>query len=87
MKKTLKELLSKNVGRKQPVVFAFGRLNPPTQGHQKLNGELRLEIVKLNEEKEKLLKDQDIKNDQHTIELLQKDNEIGRLMKKLQDKR
>ena len=36
MKKTLKELLSKNVGRKQPVVFAFGRLNPPTQGHQKL---------------------------------------------------
>ena len=57
------------------------------EGHQKLNGELRLEIVKLNEEKEKLLKDQDIKNDQHTIELLQKDNEIGRLMKKLQDKR
>ena len=36
MKKTLKELLSKNVGRKQPVVFAFGRLNPPTLGHQKL---------------------------------------------------
>ena len=57
------------------------------EGHQKLNGELRLEIVKLNEEKEKLLKDQDIKNDQHTIELLEKDNEIGRLMKKLQDKR
>jgi hypothetical protein len=57
------------------------------EGHQKLNGELRLEIVKLNEEKEKILKDQDIKNDQHTIELLEKDNEIGRLMKKLQDKR
>ena len=34
--KTLKELLSKSTGRKQPVVFAFGRLNPPTQGHQKL---------------------------------------------------
>ncbi len=56
-------------------------------GHQKLNGELRLEIIKLNEEKEKILKDQDIKNDQHTIDLLEKDNEIGRLMKKLQDKR
>jgi len=64
------------------------------EGHQKLNGKLRLEIIKLNEEKEKILKDQDIKNDQHTIEILQKDkdlslkdNEIGRLMKKLQDKR
>ena len=32
-------------------------------------------------------KEQDIKNDQHTIELLEKDNEIGRLMKKLQDKK
>ena len=57
------------------------------EGHKKLNGNLRLEITKLNEEKEKILKDQDIKNDQHTIELLEKDNEIGRLMKKLQDKR
>ena len=34
--KTLKELLRSKVGRKQPVVFAFGRLNPPTVGHQKL---------------------------------------------------
>ena len=57
------------------------------EGHQKLNGELRLEIVKSQEELEKYKKDQDIKNDQHTIELLEKDNEIGRLMKKLQDKR
>ena len=57
------------------------------EGHQKLNGELRLEIVKSKEELEKYKKDQDIKNDQHTIELLEKDNEIGRLMKKLQDKR
>ncbi len=57
------------------------------EGHQKLNGELRLEIVKSQEELERFKKDQDIKNDQHTIELLEKDNEIGRLMKKLQDKR
>ena len=34
--KTLKELLSKSTGKKQPVVFAFGRFNPPTYGHQKL---------------------------------------------------
>ena len=34
--KTVKELLKKDVGRKQPVVFAFGRFNPPTIGHQKL---------------------------------------------------
>ena len=55
-------------------------------GHKKLNGELRLEIVKLNEEKEKILKDQDIKNDHHTCDLLIKDNEIGRLMKKINEK-
>ena len=34
--KTLKELLRKNTGKSKPVVFAFGRLNPPTIGHQKL---------------------------------------------------
>jgi len=34
--KTIKELLRKGVGRKQTVVFAFGRMNPPTIGHQKL---------------------------------------------------
>ena len=60
------------------------------EGHQKLNGELRIEIVKLKEEKEKILKDQDIKHDQHTIEILQKDKdlafkdkEIGKLMGKI----
>jgi spore coat protein CotH len=57
------------------------------EGHQKLNGKLRLEIINKNEELERFKKEQDIKNDQHTIELLEKDNEIGRLMKKLQDKR
>ncbi len=57
------------------------------EDHQKLNGKLRTEIVNLKEEKEKILKSQDIVNDQHTIELLEKDSEIGRLMKKLQDKR
>ena len=55
-------------------------------GHQKLNGELRLEIVKLTEDKEKILKDQDLKNDQHTIDILEKDNEIGRLMKKITER-
>ena len=34
--KTLKELLRKDTGRSKPVVFGFGRLNPPTIGHQKL---------------------------------------------------
>jgi len=57
------------------------------EDHQKLNGKLRLEVANIKEELEKFKKDQDIKNDQHTIELLEKDNEIGRLMKKLQDKR
>jgi len=34
--KTLKELLKKDTGKSTPVMFAFGRLNPPTIGHQKL---------------------------------------------------
>ena len=34
--KTISELLKRNTGRSKPVVFAFGRLNPPTIGHQKL---------------------------------------------------
>ena len=34
--RTISELLKKNTGRAKPVVFAFGRLNPPTIGHQKL---------------------------------------------------
>ena len=34
--KRISELLRSKVGRKQPVVFAFGRLNPPTIGHEKL---------------------------------------------------
>jgi len=32
------------------------------------------------------LKDQDLKNDQHTIDMLEKDNEIGRLMKKITER-
>jgi len=57
------------------------------EDHQKLNGKLRLEIVQLKEEKEKILKDQDLKNDQHTIDMLEKDNEIGRLMKKITERK
>ena len=57
------------------------------EGHQKLNGKLRLEIVQLKEEKEKILKDQDLKNDQHTIDMLEKDNEIGRLKKKITERK
>ena len=34
--KTISELLKRNTGKSKPVVFAFGRLNPPTIGHQKL---------------------------------------------------
>lgn len=56
-------------------------------GHQKLNGELRLEVANLQQQIEKIKKDQDIKNDQFTFDMLEKDNEIGRLMKKLQDKK
>ena len=35
MKKTLKEFLAKGK-RSKAVTFAFGRMNPPTAGHEKL---------------------------------------------------
>ena len=54
--------------------------------HQKLNGKLRLEVANLKQEIEKLKKDQDIKNDQYTFDILEKDNEIGRLMKKITER-
>jgi len=40
-------------------------------------------LKKEKEEKEKILKDMDIKADQHTIELLQKDVEISNIKKQL----
>ena len=36
MKKTLKEFLAKGNKRPKAVAFAFGRMNPPTAGHEKL---------------------------------------------------
>jgi len=36
MKKTLKEFLAKGSKRPKAVAFAFGRMNPPTAGHEKL---------------------------------------------------
>ena len=51
--------------------------------HKKINGKLRLTISNLSDQIEKLLKDQDTLNDQHTIELLEKDSEIIRLKQKI----
>ena len=55
---------------------------------------LKIEVKKLKTEKEKILKDQDIKNDRHQIEMLEKDRdlnikdkEIGRLMAKVSNGR
>ena len=36
MSKTLKEFLAKGSKRPKAVAFAFGRMNPPTAGHEKL---------------------------------------------------
>lgn len=59
----------------------------------KSNSDLTRQIDTLKQENEKLKKDMDILTDRQTIELLQKDKdiahkdkEIGRLMKKLNDK-
>ena len=79
----IKEIIAEKVALYQQVK----ELRNLEEGHQKLNGKLRLEIVQLKEEKEKILKDQDIKNDQHTVDILEKDNEIGRLMKKITERK
>ena len=66
---------------RQALYKEVKNLKTINEEHQKLNGKLRLEISKLNKEKEKIFKDQDIKNDQHTIEILEKDVEINKLKK------
>tara|TARA_R110001592_G_scaffold215833_1_gene469251 strand:+ start:65 stop:406 length:342 start_codon:yes stop_codon:yes gene_type:complete len=54
--------------------------------HKETNGDLRVHIIKLDKEIYQLKKDNSMIRETCQVDLLVKDNEIGRLMKKLQDK-
>jgi len=54
--------------------------------HRQTNGDLRVHIVKLDREIHQLKKDMFIQNENHKTNIKEKDNEIGRLMKKITEK-
>jgi len=54
--------------------------------HKKTNGDLRLHILKLDREIYQLKKDMAFQKENHQMDIIQKDNEIGRLIKKITEK-
>ena len=54
--------------------------------HREINGELRVHILKLDREIYQLKKDMAMQNETHQIDVIQKDSEIGRLIKKITEK-
>jgi len=54
--------------------------------HKKTNGDLRLHILKLDREIYELKKNMAIEKENHQINIMEKDNEIGRLIKKITEK-
>jgi len=51
--------------------------------HKETNGDLRVYNLKLEREIYKLKKDMSMQNENYQMDIIQKDNEIGRLMKKI----
>ena len=54
--------------------------------HRETNGDLRLHILKLDREIYELKKDMAFQKETHQMDIMQKDNEIGRLIKKITEK-
>jgi hypothetical protein len=54
--------------------------------HKETNGDLRLHIFKQEKEIYQLKKDMALQKETHQMDIIQKDNEIGRLMKKITEK-
>ena len=54
--------------------------------HKETNGDLRLHIFKQEKEIYQLKKDIAFQKENHQMDIIQKDNEIGRLMKKITEK-
>ena len=54
--------------------------------HKETNGDLRIHILKLDKEIYQLKKDMAFQKENHQMNIMEKDNEIGRLMKKITEK-
>jgi len=54
--------------------------------HKETNGDLRIHILKLDKEIYQLKRDMAFQKENYQIEIMEKDNEIGRLMKKITEK-
>ena len=54
--------------------------------HKETNGDLRIHILKLDREIYELKKDMAFQKETHQMDIIQKDNEIGRLIKKITEK-
>ena len=61
-------------------------LNGLEKIHKETNGDLRLHIFKQEKEIYQLKKDIAFQKKNHQMDIIQKDNEIGRLMKKITEK-
>jgi hypothetical protein len=61
-------------------------LNGLEKIHKETNGDLRLHIFKQEKEIYQLKKDIAFQKENHQMDIIQKDNEIGRLMKKITEK-
>ena len=54
--------------------------------HKETNGDLRIHILKLDKEIYQLKKDMAFQKENNQMNIIEKDNEIGRLMKKITEK-
>ena len=54
--------------------------------HKETNGDLRLHIFKQDKQIYQLKKDMAFQKETHQMDIIQKDNEIGRLIKKITEK-
>ena len=54
--------------------------------HRETNGDLRVHILKLDKEIYQLKKNIAFQKENHQMDIIQKDNEIGRLIKKITEK-
>lgn len=54
--------------------------------HRETNGDLRVHILKLDKEIYQLKKDMAFQKETNEMDIIQKDNEIGRLIKKITEK-
>ena len=54
--------------------------------HKETNGDLRIHILKLDKEIYQLKRDMAFQKENHQMDIIQKDNEIGRLIKKITEK-